>query len=332
MTANSEKREKPLAVYVHVQKTGGTSVNTRLFEIDPFGISHIERILLNGKDYIENWNLPIAVDRVNWISGHVRFDIMSGCLSWYTDTIEYFSSMRDPTEQIVSHINYLVCQCADKDFFRLTEREVERNLSIAETDFTNPNDIIHMLLIHKKFLLNNQARTILGKDFALVDSTKIIQRLRRYRFIATEHNLPELIVAMGYDPMSVSTGLARANVSDYVIDKTLFYEEPLKSFLDKFNSFDYLLYKHVLETDFLSSAPSVCRPTYTDDGEFSLDNFDEEAYLLSCPDVELAVRNGMVASGRDHFIEFGQHEKRRRLAVVEPRPADSRTMVSMEEL
>jgi predicted SAM-dependent methyltransferase len=41
------------------------------------------------------------------------------------------------------------------------------------------------------------------------------------------------------------------------------------------------------------------------------ENFEEQAYLASNPDVAQAVRQGIMASGRIHFEQFGRNEKRR---------------------
>jgi SAM-dependent methyltransferase len=43
----------------------------------------------------------------------------------------------------------------------------------------------------------------------------------------------------------------------------------------------------------------------------TLQNFDEEAYLLANQDVSQALKNGDVKSGKAHFSDFGQYENRR---------------------
>jgi hypothetical protein len=55
------------------------------------------------------------------------------------------------------------------------------------------------------------------------------------------------------------------------------------------------------------------------------ENFDEQAYLASNPDVAAAVRGGRLASGRKHFDRFGYKEGRRQRAAKSDAPACCRS-------
>jgi len=306
----------PLAVYIHVPKTGGTSVNETVKDLDPFGIEHIERFIGVDLNYIDEWNSQILAKRLNWISGHVSFDEVAQCLIWQNKHVEYFGTVREPISQLISHVNFIITQ-ASVDFIpQYNTAEYFRNVDIRSTNFQDPYDVIHMLTRYSDFLLNNQARTILGKDFFKLSEIDIARRIERYSMISTEYNVSDVISCMGYDFRKAKKTFPELNKATYAFDKSIFYEYPLASFLKTYHRYDMIMYNIIQSIDFPSDSGRRQRPMYTSEGEFTLENFSEQEYLFSCPDVEWAINQGAMSSALDHFKNFGRHEGRRRIVEI----------------
>lgn len=226
---------EPLIFFVHVPKTAGSTINAHLAEALPDGQAHCEAII-DDPDA-----LRAAADRKPWLSGHVNFRDAQDKIAAVTDRpVRYFTCMRDPTAQIISHYNWIIeIYHKGPEFYRshpISIRELSQR--IRESDNTNPRVVIENLLIHPHLFLNMQARMIFGVRFAW-GAGQFYQRLDEYEMVVTESRIDRLIEAMtGRAPDTV----LRENTSPYRFDPAVFAEPELVDFLRKNHTLDNVVY------------------------------------------------------------------------------------------
>ncbi len=225
----------PLIFFVHVPKTAGTTINAHLAEAMPGGRAHCETII-NDPDA-----LRAAAREKPWLSGHVNFRDAQEKIAAVTDRpVRYFTCMRDPKSQIISHYNWILeIYHKGPAFYRSHPLQIrELSQRVRESDNTNPSVVIENLLVNPYLFLNMQSRVILGARFPWNEG-KIYQQLGKYEMVATESSLDRLIEAMiGHAPDEV----LRENASPYRIDPAVFDSVELVEFLKTNHTLDNILY------------------------------------------------------------------------------------------
>ena len=58
----------------------------------------------------------------DWIAGHVPRDDMANGLIWLDRPVEYFSSVREPVSQLISHLNWSFERYSRSNYYDLHDR------------------------------------------------------------------------------------------------------------------------------------------------------------------------------------------------------------------
>ncbi len=299
----------PLIAFVHVPKTGGSTVNKLLHLCSPRGLAHVHSEPFSDAGAF----LDLASD-CDWLSGHFRRDEFAAKLIWLDRPVDYFASVREPSAQLVSALNWQFEILSEGiEFFLGYPLQSQAVMAeVTSTDFSNLSAVMALLLNPANtFFLNVQSRYVLGEDFAWISDSEKVRRLKAYRFIATEDLFPALYSAFGFAEVPPLAGDFRENVaSNYHFDTKIFQTPELQAFLACHHRHDFRLYELVRQTVWSAQKRRLSRPTYN---FVTPHNFDESNYLAANPDVAMCVRNNVFPSGRDHFYRFGNAEGRRQL-------------------
>jgi hypothetical protein len=232
-------KTKPINVFVHVPKTAGSTVNEYLKRSGAPGASHVEAWV--DKDTSASENLL----RLDWVSGHVPFPKMRARLSANTfRNLRFFTLMRDPVKQLMSHYNWLIeihhRGGAFYDNHPVRIKEISQ--SIRSADNNNPMSIIAQIEATPRLFLNQQSVFILGTVPQDVSEATLKERLSVYNQVATESELPELIKRISGVSYEDSR---RENVSPYHFDTSVFESDALKAFMQERNATDNTLYRYL---------------------------------------------------------------------------------------
>jgi hypothetical protein len=323
MTAPSDRpahevERFPLIVFVHVPKTGGSTVNKVLWSCSHRGLEHYREEILRPQ-------LLDAARRNDWLSGHIPREVFATSLIWLDRPIEYFSAVREPISQILSHLNWqFEIHNRGPDFLRGYARpRLEFSAVVRATDFSKASSIIALLLRHAGFFLNCQALYILGCEYNTISDSEFARRVASFSYIATEQDLPALYRAFGFATLPKQINELRENAAQkYYFDTTLFQSQEILDFLAQHHSQDFRLYDCVRQTSWPAEGRHPFRPAFP---FVTADNYEEQAYLDFNPDVAKALkRHRTWRTGRDHFAAHGHAEQRRQLIL--PSEADGQRM------
>jgi hypothetical protein len=295
----------PLIIVVHVPKTGGSTVNKLLSLCSHRGREHCETI--PGQALLD------LAHQCDWLSGHIPRDVFANTLVWLGRPIEYFSAIREPVSQILSHLNWQF-EFVHHFFSHLPEVQLVA-AEVRATDFSSRPSIIALLLRYAHVFLNCQARYILGGDFATISETEVSRRVATYSYIATSEYLSALYPAFGFAALPAGANKLRENSNPkYHFDASQFQSEEIKDFLAWHNCHDLRLYACVHKTNWSAEGRSPFRPAFP---MVNADSYEEQAYLDANPDVVEALKiHPIWRSGYDHFVVHGQAEQRRQLVSV----------------
>jgi hypothetical protein len=238
MTGCSNSETAPLIAFVHVPKTAGSTINALLTKHMTSGCEHCERVVDDTKA------LEKVVQRSQWISGHVNYTKLSQRLKEvFTKPVHFYSVMREPTQQVISHYNWLIeIFHRDQKFYDQHPASIkELSERIRAIDHSDPDAITALLRDYAGLFLNTQSSTILGSSFNW-NSGKVMRRLGEYQFVGTERDVPRMIELMTGKPAKL---IRRRNVSNYHFDRAVFYEPRLRNFLMRHNFLDWSLYQAV---------------------------------------------------------------------------------------
>lgn len=295
----------PLIVFVHVPKTGGSTVNRVLWSC-----SH------RGRKNCHNLPAPEVLDLAHssdWLSGHLGRDGFARTLNRFRRPIEYFATVREPMLQLLSHLNFQFEIYARGPLHYFQYKRIIREMSaeVRATDFSKASAIIALLLRRSGFL-NQQARLVLGNDFAANPGSETARRLASYTFIATNENLPALYRAFGFAQLPKEMNELRENAAQkYYFDTAIFQSQEILDFLAQHHAHDFRLYECVRQMSWPAKERRPSRPAFP---LVTADNYDEAAYLGINPDVADALkRHRTWRSGRDHFEAHGYAEHRRQV-------------------
>ena len=234
-------RKDPLIVFVHIPKTAGSTVNAVLNAHFDRGMMHCEGIMDNIPE------LTRVSAEADWISGHVPFHLMRGRLQQVSDRpLRFFSIMRDPVSQVCSHYNWLIEIHRKGGRFYRNHPEYIRKLSgiIRNSDNSDPSVIIDNLNENTGLFLNMQASMLLGKNFDW-NSGRLLAHLRKYEFIGTPRDLPELLTRMCGVTQEKPK---RHNAALYHFDRSIFEGSRIRNFLMRNNFLDWMLFQTMQET------------------------------------------------------------------------------------
>lgn len=226
---------EPLIFFVHVPKTAGSSVNAALHEALPDGFSHCEAFIGDAD------RMRSALNSCGWLSGHVDLSQAEKSLAMHTRRpIRYFACMRNPTDQVRSHYNWLI------EIFHRGEEFYETHSpaikAISEAIRTSPKDAASIKANLHRFgglLLNTQSTYILGHAFDW-NTGDIKGRLGRYEMIADSTDVQALLSCMLGSP---SFSDRRENVSCYHFDPDVFDSDEMTEFLQLNNARDESVYR-----------------------------------------------------------------------------------------
>jgi hypothetical protein len=305
----------PLIVFVHVPKTGGTTVGKLLWSC-----SH------RGQGRCEGIPRPKLLDsarRYDWLGGHLQKEIFATSLISLDRPIEYFTTIREPISQILSFLNWHFEIYNRGPMFFLAQPRLHQLISaeVRATDFSKPSSVIALLL--RFGFPNGQARMVLGDDFATIPGSEVARRVAAYTFIATMENLSALYPAFGFAKLPKNINELRENAAQkYYFDTTLFQSQEILDFLAQHHSHDFRLYDCVQKASWSAQERRPFRPAFP---FVTADNYQEQAYLVGNPDVAKALkRHRTWRSGHDHFTAHGHAEQRRQLIL--PCEADGPSM------
>ena len=218
----------PLKFFVHVPKTGGSTVNAVLREVMSPGQQHITNI-------IDSPGFGELVESSRWMSGHLNFVRTRALMRETTKRrVIYFTLIRDPLEQIASAYNwYFVVADELRGSFK---KDFERISAMPLT----PEGIVEALR-GVPYLLNQQASFVLGQTFK--DRADLIpERLKQYRHVGLNDRIGELLEAITGAPCP---DIRSKNVSPYHFDPTIFASPLVREFLEEHHAVDIALYKAV---------------------------------------------------------------------------------------
>jgi hypothetical protein len=295
----------PLIAFIHAPKTAGTTVKQLL---DLCSLRAHGSVHFVWDDRAALLNLARNCD---WIAGHTPRDDLANGLIWIGRSVEYFSSIREPVAQLVSHLNFSFERYSRSNYYVEVNRDEQQiDADVRATDFTDPAAVTNLLLRHATRYLDAQSRYLLGVDFTEISDAEVVRRLATYTYVTTETDLPKLYRAFGFAQLPEGADAIRENVAKYYLHGQVFDSPQLRKLLAYHHRHDLRLYAAVRGTSWPAERRWPFRPAFLAHEVFTSENFDERTYLDCNPDIADAVRNGYVASGRDHFDRYGCAERR----------------------
>lgn len=227
----------PLKALIHIPKTAGTTMNAALAASGP-GAAHIERFAARPA------RLARAVARADWVSGHLPLRDMERLLGAATDRrLALYGLVRDPVAQIASHYNwwYVVYHRGPLSWWRQGAPFRALSRRIRAADPGDPAQVIAQLEGNAPLFLNMQADYLLGTR-ARLDHDEIRARLARLAHVGLNEDLDALAGAMGVAPPARARNRVR-----YHFDKRIFFEGPVRNWLEEAHGADLALYRVVRE-------------------------------------------------------------------------------------
>ena len=224
-----EKRHQraPLIFFVHVPKTAGSTVN-----------SHLMELLSDGSIHSEGWFFDDAnmrrLDTFSWVSGHITYSWASTRIRQFTNRrVEYFACVRDPTDRVRSHYNYLIEIFHRSGYDNNPDFVKDMSEQIRKSGYSIPA-IQANLLEYKSHFLNCQT-LLLARD-----DPPVAGAFGSFKFVATPDRLAELLYTMTGKKVPL---VRRENESSRHFDPQLFREPEMESFLRRHNALDEQLFE-----------------------------------------------------------------------------------------
>ena len=313
----------PLIVYVHVLKTAGTTVNRILGLCSSRGRDSIHLINDGSAAFVD------LVRNCDWISGHNYRDRFAHSLMWLDRPIEYFSTVREPLAHLISFLNMSFRRYTEPHYYKLHDIKAQAlDAEVMSVDFSNPYAVMSLLLSNADRFLNLQSRFILGADFADISDGDLGRRLAMYTYVARVIELPKLYRSFGFAELLEGVDEIRENIAKHYINSHVFDSPELRQFLAHHLQHDFRLYAAVQSASWPAEHRRPFRPAFLAAEVFTFENFDEQLYLASNPDIAADIKPGGWNSGYDHFQRWGCDEARKVRRWVFPQAAVSRQAAS----
>lgn len=230
-----KKELNDLIFFVHIPKTAGSSINHHMEKSFSLGYAHAESFISDEeklREYVAN---------AQWMSGHINYSLAKEKLEAATERrIRYYSCMREPKAQVMSHLNWLIeIQHRSKRFFYdHPVRIQEISHEILSVGLNNKHNVMYLLMKYRGLLLNTQCKLILEKNVDL-NQQLMKQTISEYDYIGTDKSIDKLIYRItDHKPNRVE----RVNASQYHFDTSLFDDEEISYFLKVHNALDMKLY------------------------------------------------------------------------------------------
>jgi len=225
--------------YIHVPKTGGSTVNAVLNNYGGPGYSHCEHNLS------QQWVRSLGDDWA-WLSGHVTIDQVQEVFGIKNDKISLFSSIRHPERQVASHVNWLAeIYYKEYDFFYNHPEIIQKISFELLSNQINKFSLMKFLLNNSGLLLNTQSRYIAPKLIEHPTPECAREALKNYKYVANTKQLEKL-----YESMGIRLGWDvcnrdqfYVNATNYSVPLNLFYEPEVREFLYRHNYADLVLYE-----------------------------------------------------------------------------------------
>jgi hypothetical protein len=233
LSGHSEERiqRAPLIFFVHVPKTAGSTANSYLMEHFPDGSAHCDGW------FFEDGCMHL-LDTLTWVSGHIAQPRASARVRQFTSRrVEYFACLRNPTDQIRSHYNWLIeiFQRGGIWYDDMPDWVKKISEQIRKSGFSVPV-IQGNLLDHKEFFLNYQSLWLVKADEPVAGA------LEPFKLVTTTDRLSDLLYAMIGKEIPITR---RENESVSHFDPKLFSGPEMQSFLCEHNDRDQELFELV---------------------------------------------------------------------------------------
>lgn len=225
--------------FVHIGKTAGSTLNRYLAQAIGPGHAHCEAFIHDDALWSQR------VQSVKWLSGHIPLPTARSRLDGCGREVRYFTCIRDPKSQVMSHYNWLAEIFYRGPAFYNAHPEYIRKISerVQET-LRNPTParIVQDLDEFHGLFLNHQSRYFLGNDLG-----NFVPRLERslgsFSGICTPASLPNLVALMAGRTVEIEETVD--NASRYHFDKQLFDADEVEDFLISRNAKDIHMHKRV---------------------------------------------------------------------------------------
>lgn len=234
-----------MLIFVHIPKTAGSSVNRTLEATLGYGLSHVEA-------HINKPNFSELIEECNWLSGHVVRQGFTEKLS-YLDNIKYFTFLRSPTEQLISHIKwqFAIFDKGRKFFLSHPLRNQIIALEAMNIDYNKPSEIIDFLSRYRGLFLNFQSQYILSDPKRKIDSDVVKEECSFFSAIGTTQNMYKVLSKL----LDADLPEKRENENkETYFNENVFFEREVSDFIKEHNARDTFIYnivKNEIEPKFL---------------------------------------------------------------------------------
>lgn len=243
MSADTISTSPPnnLIFFVHIPKTAGSSVNHHLKKNLRKGFVHCEHF------FYREQVLRKKVSGARWLSGHVTFNTARKTLEQIgIPNVHFFSCVRTPHAQVMSHLNWLVAIRHKSLFFFKQHPKLVQDISndIISSGVDNKNQVLNVLKKHHWLFMNTQWNILFSPE-EQIDETLVKEHLALFDYVGTDTNIRNLVLKITRkDPIKPKT----VNQSKYYFDPDIFQDEEITSYLATHNQKDLYLYEAVKST------------------------------------------------------------------------------------
>jgi hypothetical protein len=214
------------------------------------GISHIEA-------HIGKPNFTEVISDCNWISGHVvRATFEENLAS--IESKKYFTFVRSPTEQLISHIKwqFAIFDKGKKFFLSHPLKNQIIALEAMNLNYENPSEVIGFLDRYRGLFLNFQSQYILSNPKVRLSADTVKEECSFFSMIGTTSNAYKLL--SGFLGLDLREKRENENKESYFNEK-VFYDNDISSFISEHNARDTFIYnivKNEIEPRFMEEYES----------------------------------------------------------------------------
>lgn len=228
--------KSPLIVFVHTPKTAGSTVNASLETIGK-GVSHIEKFQ-HEPDRIRSLALSCR-----WISGHLPIYKFQNILASVDREVKFFSCVREPMAQVMSHFNWLIeIYFRGADFYNGHPERIKLiSKEIRGCNRSDSSVIVRLLAKYRGLFLNYQSQFFRAEGSHLSSFT-IDDQLKEFSYVAYDRSSVEYLIK---DVFGCDYHGGDSNSSRYHFDPKAFSDGEVRDFLTQNNDVDAFLFNSV---------------------------------------------------------------------------------------